>query len=115
MKLNTIVLPLVLLLGLPTIAWSQLTFITNNGTITITGYTGSTSVLVIPSTTNGYPVTSITTNAFNGGNYFVDVTVPEGVTTIGDSAFWDCWYLSNVSLPNSLTKIGDFAFYLCSD
>ena len=91
MRLSVIVFQLVSLLALPMVVQSQLTFFTNNGDITITGYSGSTNELVIPDTINGHPVTSIATNAFNDANYFVMVIVREGVTTIGDSAFEDCF------------------------
>jgi len=47
-------------------AWAapaQLACTTNNGSITITGYTGSDSAVIIPATTNGLPVTSIVSPA----------------------------------------------------
>ena len=44
---------------------AQFTFTTNNGAIMITGYTGSGGAVFIPSTTNGYPVTSIGDAAFS--------------------------------------------------
>jgi hypothetical protein len=40
------------------------TFTTNNGVITITGYTGSNGLVSIPSIINGFPVTSIGFQAF---------------------------------------------------
>jgi len=62
---NIIVLLVALLvLALPLCGWAQFSFITNNGAITITGYTGSGGNVVIPSTTNGYPVTTIGGSAF---------------------------------------------------
>ena len=36
-----------------------LTYATNNGTITITGYAGSNGIVAIPSTINGLPVTTV--------------------------------------------------------
>ena len=44
---------------LPAVVQAQFTFTTNNGAITITGYTGPGGNVTIPDTTNGYPVTSI--------------------------------------------------------
>jgi hypothetical protein len=52
-------LPLVLLLTLPAVMQAQYTDTSNNGAITITGYTGSGGAVTISSTTNGLPVTSI--------------------------------------------------------
>ena len=39
-------------------------YMTNNGTITITKYTGASGAVTIPSTINGLQVTSIGANAF---------------------------------------------------
>ena len=55
---------LLLLLLPPAVLRAQFTFTTNGGAITITGYTGSNSVVIIPSTTNGLPVISIGHLAF---------------------------------------------------
>ena len=48
--------------GRPTALWYPpvpYTYTTNNGTITITGYTGPGGAVTIPGTINGLPVTSI--------------------------------------------------------
>jgi hypothetical protein len=42
-------LSLLLLLTLPAVVQAQFTFTTNDGAITITGYTGTNSVVVMPS------------------------------------------------------------------
>jgi len=55
-----------LLLALPAGAQAQFTYTTNNGTITITKYTGSGAAVTIPSTYNGLPVASIGDYAFYG-------------------------------------------------
>jgi hypothetical protein len=47
-----------LLLALCNLAQAQFTYTTNNGTITITGYTGPGGALTIPSTIAGMLVTS---------------------------------------------------------
>jgi len=48
----------VLLGGLPA-AQAQFTYVTNNGTLTITGYGGSDGTVTIPSAINGLAVTMI--------------------------------------------------------
>jgi len=73
-------LPLLLLLTLPAGAQAQLLFTTNNGAITITGYSGGPTVIVIPSATNGYPVTSIGSFAFGSCIRLTSVTMPNSVT-----------------------------------
>src|SRR5215471_16832442 len=50
-----------------TVKGQDYTYITNNGTITITWYTGTDANVVIPSTIDGLPVRSIIGNS--GGNY----------------------------------------------
>ena len=85
---------------LPAVVQAQFTFTTNNGAITITGYTGSGAV-VIPSTTNGYPVTSIADQAFAGNRSITDVTIPYSITNIGDDAFLGQVTAFNVDVNNT--------------
>jgi len=93
-------------------AQAQFNYVTNSGTITITGYTGSGGNVTIPSTTNGLAVTGIGTNAFYECWLLTSVTIPDGVTSIGAFAFAYCG-LTNVTIPNSVTNIGDDAFSVC--
>ncbi len=118
-------------------AKAQFQYITNNGAITITKYTGSGGAVVIPATINGLLVTSIGTNAFYnnisvtsvtigtnvtsiGGQAFADctslksVTIGSGVSNIGGGAFFYCTSLTNVTVPNSVTNIGIGAFSVCT-
>jgi hypothetical protein len=131
-------LPLLLLLALPAAVQAQYTDTTNNGTITITGYTGSSGAVTIPDTINGLPVTSIGSYAFQNHTSLTSVTIPNSVTNIGESAFdyctsltsvtignrvtslgfrafYYCTSLSSVTIPNSVTSIGDYAFSSCGD
>ena len=104
---------LLLLLTLPAVVQAQLAFITNNGAITITGYTGSGAV-VIPDTTNGYPVTSIQYVAFSYASGVTSVTIPDSVTNIGSGAFQDCGNLTNVTIGTNVVSIEATAFYSCT-
>jgi hypothetical protein len=103
-----------LLLALPAVVQAQFTFTTTNGTITITGYTGTNAAVTIPSTTNGLPVTSIGDSAFVNDGSLANVTILANVSNIGDYAISDCTNLTNVTLGNSVTSIGGDAFYSCS-
>jgi hypothetical protein len=77
-----------LLLVVPVAVRAQFTYTTNDdNTITITGYTGSNGVVVIPDMTNGYPVTSIGSQAFVYSK-LTEVTIPDSVSDIGDEAFY---------------------------
>jgi hypothetical protein len=75
----------------------------NDGTITITQYTGPGGDVTIPSMIDGLPVISI------GGfanSAVTSVTIPNGVTTIGRWAFNGCTGLRSVTIPSS---VGDIA------
>ena len=105
-------LPLLLLLTLPAVVQAQFLFITNNGVITITKYTGSGGAVTIPSMTNGYPVACIQGYALSNCP-FTSVWIPNSVTNIGEGAFASCPFLTNVTLPNSVTSIADSLFVHC--
>jgi hypothetical protein len=98
---------------LPAVVQAQFIFTTNNGAITITGYTGSGGTAVIPDATNGYPVTSIGDEAFYGCDGLTNVTIPASVTGLGHGAFAFCGSLTSVAIPDSVTNLGEYAFYSC--
>ena len=75
----------------------------------ITNVVYDTSV-VIPSSINGVPVTTIGNYAFSLNN-LTSVTIPNSVTTIGGGAFYSN-NLTSVVIPDSVTTIGDGAFSL---
>lgn len=106
-------LPL-LLLALPVAVNAQFTYVTNNGTITITGYTGTATVVSIPDTINSLPVTSIGTNAFYTKSGLTSVMIGTNVISVGNYAFYHCSGLTNVTVPNSVISIGYGAFWYCS-
>ena len=85
-----------------------------NGTITITGYTGPGGDVVIPDTINGLPVSDIGEWAFRDCYSLNRVMIPDGVTSIGDWAFSICPQLTSVSIPKSVASIGLGTFYGCS-
>ena len=96
---------------------SEECFVFDEGTQTITDYLcvdGNTESLpvitdvVIPSSINGVPVTTIGEYAFEV-NDLTSVVIPDGVTTIGEGAF-DGNNVTKVVIPDSVTTIGDWAF-----
>jgi len=106
-------LALLVLLTLPAVAPAEdYTYTTNRGTITITRYTGPDGDVTIPSTINGYPVTSIEKHAFYGYTNPISVTIPNSITNIG-RAFTSCLGLTDVSIGNGVPRIDDHAFDYC--
>jgi hypothetical protein len=114
LKTATRLLPLVLLLTLPVMVQAQFTFTTNSGTITITSYIGTNSVVVIPDTINRLPVTSIGQYAFFLGTNITSVTISTNITSIGERAFDNCTSLTSLEIPNSVTYIGESLCSWCS-
>ena len=120
-----------------TVAPPQYTYVTNNGSITITGYIGSGGAATIPSTIDGLPVTSIGDYAFESRTNLTSAVIPNSVVNLGEGAFGGCTSLTNVTIgtnvtnvgygtfascsgltgitiPNSTTNIGSYAFYSCT-
>jgi hypothetical protein len=91
---------LTLLLMAAPAAQAQFTYTITNGTITITGYTGSGGAVTIPGTIDGLPVTTIGEEAFNGTS-ISSVTIPASLTNIADEAFEDCVFLNAFSVDLS--------------
>ena len=110
-------------------------FSTNNGTLTITGYTGPGGDLTIPDAVDGMPITGIQ-DEIMWGAIITSVTIPKGLTnigawafegeglgnltiagdgtSIGDNAFGGCGGLTNVTISGQGVTIGDWAFDGCN-
>ena len=85
-------------------------YATNNGTITITGYTGPGGAVNIPDSINGLPVTAIGDFAFKQHLNVTGMTIPSSVTSIGNWAL-SSTSITNMVIPNSVTNLGDYAMY----
>ncbi len=112
-----------------------------DGTVEISGYSGSDAYLNVPAKIENKAVTVIgeyafATGPFMGNENIVNVTlpdsitnisvasfaycpnlesvnIPENVTVISERAFWGCKSLKGITIPNSVTVIGGWAFCSC--
>ena len=86
-------------------------------TATITGYTGSSEYLTIPSTitNNGvtYTVTSLGQNAFRENSTIKRVYISSGIQNIGQMCFYKCSNLTYVSIPNTVQNMSTSCFEFC--
>lgn len=83
-------------------------------TITILGYKGNKTEIVIPGEIKGKKVTKIGELAFMGCKNLKSIIIPEGVTRISNQAFAGCSGLTSIPMPDSITHISDAAFVGCS-
>ena len=104
-------LPGAALAGLSEGDWS---YTVEGGKATITQYNGSDSVLTIPSSLGGYPVTAIGDSAIQSRSEITMLTVPEGVVSVGNNAFANCYHMVTLSLPASLASLGSGFALGCS-
>ncbi|MBR5438986.1 MAG: leucine-rich repeat domain-containing protein [Clostridia bacterium] len=66
--------------------------------------------IVVASSYNGYPVTSIGSEAFKNVKNISEIVLPKTITSIESSAFYGC-SARNIRIPNEATSIGAYAFY----
>ncbi len=91
------------------------TYSVSDGKATITDCDTSISGdITIPSTLDGYPVTTIGRSAFTACTKLTSVTIPDSVTRIEYSAFSDCIGMTSVFIPKSVISIYDYAFSYCT-
>src|SRR5205823_1291382 len=100
-------------------ATAQVNYAVSGSTAYVASSPNASGAIVIASTYNGYPVTSIGDYAFSGYSYrgctnLTSVTIPNSVTNFGIFAFYNCNHLTNVTIPDSVTTIRDQAFKGCT-
>jgi len=82
-------------------------------TVTITGYTGTETVLVIPETIADLPVTKLADRAFSGRNEITGVTVTGNLETLGSQTFSSINNLEEVILSGEIADLGYHTFSNC--
>ena len=83
-----------------------------NNEVTITGYNGEATDVIIPDYIEGIPVTGIGKGAFYETGV-ISVQIPDGITKIGAYVFAFCTKLQSISLPDSVTELGEKQFWGC--
>ena len=86
----------------------------DDGTVTITGYSGSDTVLVLPSEIDGKTVTGLRGYSFYGNTHITGITLSDHITAIEDETFSGCTSLESIIIPASVTSIEVSAFNSCS-
>ena len=99
-----------LLVAVP--ATAEVNYAVSGGTAYVAYSPNASGDVVIASTYNGYPVTSIGDNAFIGTG-LTSVTIPNSVTSIGQYAFKRT-DLTSVTIPNSVASIEIGSFSSCT-
>lgn len=95
-------------------------YVLEDGTVSVTGYTGDSTDIEIPETFESRPVSRIDSGRlfddapFQGNSSLTSIRFPSGVTSIGEEAFQGCSSLTSVILPDSVTSIGNSAFEDCT-
>ena len=88
-------------------ASSDYTYTVNDdGTLTITGYTGSDTEIEIPAEIDGKKVTVIGFNAFYNCQTLEKVVIDEGISEIREHAFSECNNLKKIIIPSSVESLG---------
>ena len=99
---------LVLLLTAKAAAQSQdFSYITNNGEITITGYTGPGGTVSVPSAINQLPVTGLGPDAFLSGSQMTSLSLPSTLKSIAVFEFQYCANLTSITVDAQNTTYED--------
>lgn len=87
-----------------------------DGTVMITDYEDSqqSSVVIVPDTIDGRPVTALGADVFRQ-LAITEVRLPESLLTIGESAFNHCGNLTAVYGGSRVTSYGADAFFYCEE
>ena len=107
-----------LVLSASATARAQFSYTTNSdgSSLTITGYSGPGGAVTIPSSINGFSVTSIGIGTAEGVFQYSGLTsivIPNSITNIGDYAFANN-NVQTITIPGSVIGMGNNVCFQCS-
>ena len=70
--------------------------------------------IILPEDLDGYPLTTISTAAFNSCTSITSIALPNGIKDIGLAAFKDCTVLKNINIPEGISELKGFTFSGCT-
>ena len=83
-------------------------------TAEITGYSGTSTDIAIPSVIDGYSMIGVGGGSFENHTLLESVTIPDSVRSIAYSGFEGCTSLGSITIPDNVTSIGYYAFEGCT-
>jgi hypothetical protein len=95
-------------------AYTNFTYATNNGALTIVSSGGAGGLVSIPAMVYGMPVVGIGQGAFGSDSNLVSISIPNTVTSIEADAFISCFSLTDFFVPASVTNLGSSVFQGCT-
>ncbi|MBA4687539.1 MAG: Ig-like domain-containing protein [Candidatus Galacturonibacter soehngenii] len=88
--------------------------IDENDEITITGYNGASSHMIIPEYIEGRPVVTIGARAFESNLVIETVELPNTLKLLEKLSFWGCKNLLEIEIPSSVELIRTSSFQACN-
>ncbi len=85
-----------------------------DGTVTITKYTGTSEVVTVPAQMDGMDVVAVGDNTFEENKIIKEVILSDGIKRMGNAVFYHCTALEHVTFPNTLEWIGRWGFDECN-
>ncbi|MCL2528363.1 MAG: leucine-rich repeat protein, partial [Defluviitaleaceae bacterium] len=90
------------------------TYTISGGQVTLTGFGGTESVVIVPSSIQGFPVRVIDSETFANNQTITSIIIPQSVTTIRAYSVFNCRNLATVVLEhtnaNLITTFAAYAF-----
>lgn len=110
---NSIELSIEMLENMPETPAEELDYLIYDGVAYVSGYFGTSDIIVIPDEIEGCPVIEISDGSFRNDEEIKAIKIGSNVKIIGDSAFANCTALEYVIFGNAVERVGDYAFVAC--